>query len=185
MYEKILNDTGLTKGEARVYLSLLKIGESTVGPIAKEANVSLSKIYEILQNLVKKGLVSSIIKNNTKYFLATDPERIIEYLETKKQDIIRSEDKIKEILPLLKSQKEKKDRRNIATLFEGTKGIKTFYESILRNAKSKDEIFVMGIPKYAAEKYEGYFLDWNKRRAKKRVLIKIIFNYDARKLGKR
>jgi len=43
----------------------------------------------------------------------------------------------------------------------------------------------MGIPKYAASEFEGYFLDWNKRRSKKKIKIKIIFNCDTRSLGKK
>ncbi|RMD45562.1 TrmB family transcriptional regulator, partial [Candidatus Pacearchaeota archaeon] len=57
MHEALLKEIGLTNGETKVYLSLIKIGESTVGPIAKKSGVSLSKIYEILNNLIKKGLV--------------------------------------------------------------------------------------------------------------------------------
>ena len=185
MHETLLKEIGLTNGETKVYLSLTKLGESTVGPIAKEADVSLSKIYEILENLIKKGLVSHIVKNNTKYFLSTDPERIIDYLEEKKKDITNSENQIKEILPSLKAQKEKNDKKSKATLYEGFRGIKSFYESVLRDSKSKEEILVIGLPKYATERYEGYFLDWNKRRAKKGVKIKLLFNYNVRDLGKK
>ena len=185
MHETLLKEIGLTNGETKVYLSLTKLGESTVGPIAKEADVSLSKIYEILENLIKKGLVSYIVKNNTKYFLSTDPERIIDYLEEKKKDITNSENQIKEILPSLKAQKEKNEEKTKATLYEGLRGIKSFYESVLRNSKSKEEILVIGLPKYAAKRYEGYFLDWNKRRAKKGIKIKLIFNHDAKELGKK
>lgn len=183
MFEEELKEIGLTGGESRVYLSLIKIGESTVGPIARDASVSLSKIYEILGNLIKKGLVSFILKNKTKYFLATEPERIIDYLEDKKKEISKSEDRIMKILPQLKSQKEKSNESSRATLYEGIRGIKSFYESVLRNAKSGEEILVMGIPRYAAEEHEGYFLDWNNRRAKKGVKIKIIFDYDVKELG--
>lgn len=184
-YEESLKQIGLTNGETKVYLSLLRIGENTVGPIAKEANVSLSKIYEILENLIKKGLASYIIKNNIKYFLATEPERIIDYLESKKKEIDKSEKEILKILPYLKAQKERTEDKTQATLFEGFRGIKSFYESVLRDSEKNDEILAMGIPKYAAERYEGYFLDWNKRRAKKGVRIKIIFDYDVRELRKK
>lgn len=185
MYEDLLREIGLTNGETKVYLSLIKLGENTVGPTAKEANVSLSKIYEILDNLIKKGLVSYIVKNNTKYFLATEPERIIDYLETKKKEIEKSEEEIKKILPSLKLQKEDKEKKTKATLFEGFRGIKTFYEAVLRDSRKDDEILVMGLPKYAAERHEGYFLDWNRRRAKKGVKIKLIFDNDAKKLGEK
>tara|TARA_Y100000310_G_scaffold319098_1_gene373953 strand:- start:5122 stop:5874 length:753 start_codon:yes stop_codon:yes gene_type:complete len=185
MHESLLKEIGLTNGETKVYLSLIKMGENTVGPIAKEASVSLSKIYEILENLIKKGLVSHIKRNNTKYFLATDPERIIDYLEGKKKEITDSEEEIRGILPSLKAQQEKNEKKTIATLYEGIKGIKSFYESVLRDSKSKEEILVIGLPKYAAERHEGYFLDWNKRRARKGIGIKLLFNYNVRDLGKK
>ena len=89
MNERILQEAGLTKGESKVYLALVLLGESSVTPIAREAKVSLSKIYEILENLIKKGLVSSIVKNNVKHFSAAEPERILDYLEKKKEDIIQ------------------------------------------------------------------------------------------------
>ena len=138
-----------------------------------------------MDNLIKKGLVSYIVKNNTKYFLATEPERIIDYLESKKKGIEKSEEKIKKILPSLKLQKEEKEKKTKATLFEGFRGLKTFYETVLRDSKKDDEILVMGLPRYAAERHEGYFLDWNRRRAKKGVKIKLIFDNDAKKLGKK
>jgi len=185
MYEGLLREIGLTNGETKVYLSLITLGENTVGPIAKDANVSLSKIYEILENLIKKGFVSYIVRNNTKHFLATEPERIIDYLENKKQEIDKSEEEIKKILPSLKLKKEEHEKKTKATLFEGFRGVKTFYESILRDSKPNEEILVMGLPKYAAERFEGYFLDWNKRRAKKEIKIKLIFDNDAKELGKK
>ena len=54
MDTKILEDIGLTKGEIKAYLALLKLGQSSTGPIAKEANVSRSKLYVILDKLSKK-----------------------------------------------------------------------------------------------------------------------------------
>jgi sugar-specific transcriptional regulator TrmB len=56
-----LTQLGLTDGEARVYLSLLKIGLSKVGPIVRDSHVSYSKIYDVLERLGMKGLVSHVI----------------------------------------------------------------------------------------------------------------------------
>ena len=78
MNEKILEEIGLTKGEIRVYLTLLKIGETTTGKIIEEAQISSGKIYEILDKLIKKGLASYVIKDKTKYFNAVSPNRILD-----------------------------------------------------------------------------------------------------------
>ncbi|GAG26288.1 unnamed protein product, partial [marine sediment metagenome] len=47
MDTKILEEIGLTQGEIKTYLALLKLGSSSTGPIAKESQVSRSKLYSI------------------------------------------------------------------------------------------------------------------------------------------
>ena len=81
MNTKILEDLGLTKGEVKVYLALIGLGETTSGPIVEQSGVSVSKVYQILNRLAKKGLSSHILKGKTKYFKAADPNRLLDYLQ--------------------------------------------------------------------------------------------------------
>ena len=78
-----LEKIGLTNSEAKTYVALLKLGQTTAGPIVSEAKVTRSKIYDILERLKNKGLVSYITKKSTKHFSATSPENILHYLEEK------------------------------------------------------------------------------------------------------
>ncbi|MBS3087621.1 hypothetical protein J4226_03430 [Candidatus Pacearchaeota archaeon] len=182
--QKILEDIGLTPGEAKVYLALLELGESNVTPIAKKSEVSLSKIYSITNGLIKKGLVSSIIKNKVKKFHAAQPERIIEYLKEKRKIIENEEKIIIEKLPELNLKYNNTEEKPIAEVYEGLRGMKTFFEYILLNTKRGETIYALGIPKESSEKYEAYFLhDWNKRRIKKGVLNKVLYNANAREAG--
>ena len=64
MHEKLLMDSGLTKNEARVYLTLLKIGKSQSGRIVKEAEISGGKVYETLNKLIDKGNTVVVIEHN-------------------------------------------------------------------------------------------------------------------------
>ena len=66
--ESSLEQLGLSKGEGKVYLALFDLKEGTKYSIAKEAGVSASKVYEILDKLIKKGLVSTILQNQVKHF---------------------------------------------------------------------------------------------------------------------
>ena len=68
MDTKILESAGFTNGEVRVYLSLLELGETTTGDIIKKSKITGSKVYEILDKLIEKGLVSYIIKEKTKHY---------------------------------------------------------------------------------------------------------------------
>ena len=51
-----LEQIGFTKSEIKIYLALLKLGSSTTGPIITESKTANSKIYEVLEKLIEKGL---------------------------------------------------------------------------------------------------------------------------------
>ncbi len=82
-----LKSIGLTNGEARVYIALLSLGTSTVSPIVKLSGISSSKVYFILNRLAVKGLVSMSIKEKNRIYSATEPERILDYLEEREKII--------------------------------------------------------------------------------------------------
>ena len=58
---------------------MLDIGATTSGPIVDKSNVARSIVYQILEKLIQKGLVSFIIKDKTKYYQASNPKKILEY----------------------------------------------------------------------------------------------------------
>ena len=57
----ILGGIGLTETEVKVYLALNELGTSTISPIVKKANISNSKIYIILEKLIKKMTATSSV----------------------------------------------------------------------------------------------------------------------------
>ena len=70
MDKQQLINIGLSNNEVDIYLSLLESGQSLVGEITKKTKINRTHIYDRLQKLINKGLVSYIIKNNRKYFYA-------------------------------------------------------------------------------------------------------------------
>ena len=118
MDETLLEKLGLTKGEIKVYLALNKLSESTVGPIGKESKVSKSKIYDILDKLIEKGLVGYVVKSGTKYFLANDPHLILEYIERKENELDKTKKEVvTEVLPQLMLQRASASKRRIAEIY--------------------------------------------------------------------
>ena len=101
MNEQLLEEIGLTKGEIKVYLTLLKLGETTTGKIIEEAQISSGKIYEILEKLIKKGLASFIIREKTKYFSPASPNRIVDYIREKEKELNQKEQELLKELPSL------------------------------------------------------------------------------------
>ena len=80
MREKLL-EIGLTDPEAKVYLELLAIGTQVASILAKRLKINRTTIYSVLRNLGMKGLVSSRVKSNVKFFSANDPNCLIGYLD--------------------------------------------------------------------------------------------------------
>jgi sugar-specific transcriptional regulator TrmB len=79
----------IPRREGEVYLALLHKKEFTAGEISKVTSVSRTKTYEILQNLVKKGLCTENFRNGVKIFSSIDPEiaikNILQDYEEKKK----------------------------------------------------------------------------------------------------
>ena len=136
-----LTRLGLTSGEARVFLSLLKMGSAKVGQIVKDSRVSYSKIYDVLNRLSSKGLASHILLGNVKYFNAVEPYRLEEYIKRKEQEVRKQLDIANKVIPELAKVANRNRQNTMAEIFTGDKGIRTAYEVLLREATSKDVLY--------------------------------------------
>jgi HTH-type transcriptional regulator, sugar sensing transcriptional regulator len=184
MDETLLEKLGLTKGEIKVYLALNKLGESTVGPIGKESKVSKSKIYDILDKLIDKGLAGYITKTGVKYFLANDPHMILDYINKKEEELSSTKKEVEEVIPQLMLQRHLEAKKRTAEMYEGSNGVKAVRKELMQDFNSGDTLLVLGAPKIANEKWEAWFLDFHKKRRSKKVKMKIIYNSNAKEYGK-
>lgn len=80
-----LQSLGISGREAEAYLALLQKNEMTAPEVAKLTTVSRTKIYEILQNLVKKGLCNERYRDGMKVFSCIEPSIAL-------QNILRSDE---------------------------------------------------------------------------------------------
>jgi sugar-specific transcriptional regulator TrmB len=68
---------GLTNFEAKAYLSLLKQGNVTGYELSKDSGIPSSKIYSVLNHLVRKNLIIPLESHPVRYLPRT-PEEIVE-----------------------------------------------------------------------------------------------------------
>lgn len=184
MKEKALERLGLTKGEIKVYLALNKLGETSVGKIVEESKVTKSKIYDILNKLIEKGLAGYSVKSGTKYFMSNDPKMLLDYAKRKEKELEETKSEINSVLPSLISERNTFSQQRVGEIYEGLNGVKAIREELMMTFKAGDILLVLGAPKVANEKWEGWFLDFHKRRIARKVGMRIIYNNDAREFGK-
>jgi len=171
--KKELRDFGLTENEAKVYLALLEIGSSTVAPIKHKSDLHTSRIYEALSSLIKKGLVSYFMKNNVKHFNAEDPKVMYDILDDKKEQLINA-------MPEFQMLQNKEDSGYSVSVYEGYKSVKQIFDHTLFGLNPKDEVLVIGA-QAESEHFlnRTYFKEYNARRIKKKVKMRILFNHNA------
>ncbi|MFA6461079.1 MAG: helix-turn-helix domain-containing protein [Candidatus Woesearchaeota archaeon] len=180
---ELLESLGLTKAEIKVYLALLELGRSTTGPIVEKSRASSSKIYELLEKLMQKGLVSFVIENGIKYFEAADPRRLMDYMNDKEELLIKQKQELNQLIPELElKQKLSKDRSG-ATIFRGLKGVKTAYEDILKTLHSGEEYYVSG-GMLQHKAYFDYIAEFHKRRAKLGIKVRLLYTDLAKSIAK-
>lgn len=120
-----LKKAGLTGNEAKVYLELLKRGELSANQIAKNIGMDRTLAYTVLNNLIEKGHVKYIVKENKKLFSCSAPESLLSPIKAKK---IFINDLIKE----LKKIKPKKEQETEISVYEGKEGIRTLIRLALK-----------------------------------------------------
>jgi len=151
-----LIELGLTNGEAKVYMALLSLGSTTVGPIVKESKIAYSNIYEVLDRLSEKGLVSFILKEKTKFFQASEPYQLEKYIENKQDEINEQKKKLKNLMPSIISLAESKEEKLEAEVFSGYKGVKTSFLKLLEGGEG-DYLFFYNYQGHY-ERLEEFFL---------------------------
>jgi sugar-specific transcriptional regulator TrmB len=168
-----LKQIGLGHNESKIYLTLIKLGPSMAGRIAKEGNIDRSACYDSLKALVKKGLVSYAIEANRKKFAPANPNRLKEYLREK-------ESLVEEILPNLKDMFKMKEEKSQVSMYKGLKGLKTVFDDILQEAKNSENLVIDSSGKFS-DKMPFYLPHFTKGLEKNKIKVRHIVRKDNQK----
>jgi sugar-specific transcriptional regulator TrmB len=178
MDSRILGEIGLTPGEVKTYLALLKIGLTSSGPLANEAGVSRSKLYWILDKLEKKGLASHVEKNGVTYFQAAEPARVKDFLAEKAKKLGEIEKEFDEFLPKLVSLQSAGEAHKVS-VYQGLKGLATAHQHMYLKLKRGEAYYSIGIPSTQPEPHHLFWQRDHERRKRAGIKAKLLFNRDV------
>ncbi len=181
-----LHEIGLTQGEIKIYEALLELGETTRNNLVKKSGVSPSKIYDVVDRLIEKGIVSSVRKQGILHFSPANPERIRDFVEGKEKKIALEKEAVNSIMPLLLQRyNSKKDITDIE-VFYGWEGMKTVYRDMVHTLSKSDTNFVLGASRGEDTRMADIFFSRHAKDVRKKGFkIKIIFNEDLRNYKER
>lgn len=164
MNKEILKRIGFLDAEIEVYSSLLKLGPSLVSKIHQQTGLHRTHIYDLLEKLREKGLVSIFIQSGKKHFQAAHPSKILDYIEENKESV-------KNVLPELENFMNISKEDTSVELFKGKEGLKTVLQDVL---KTKKEYCVMGSIKQFEEVLEFALPSFLKKIEEKGIKEKIL-----------
>ena len=175
MIEKTLQKFGLKSKEIKVYLALLSFGPSSVRKISQESKVNRGTSYDILKKLIEIGLVSYYEKKSHQYFSPEDPAQMIDILEEREKNIIKTKKEILKTIPDLQLLYSKILQKPFVKYYEGYSGTKEILKDVLKTVSKLEnkEYFV-----YSAESIRKYlyktFKSFSEERIKKNINVKVI-----------
>jgi HTH-type transcriptional regulator, sugar sensing transcriptional regulator len=134
MDKETLKQLGFLDAEIDIYVTLLRLGPSKVSRLHHETGLHRTHIYDLLEKLKQKGLVSTFIQSGKKHFNAAPPSKILSYIEEKKEIV-------KGVLPELEELSKLPREETTIELFKGKEGLKTVLQDVL---KTKKDYVIMG-----------------------------------------
>lgn len=161
----LIEQSGLSKNEAKIYITLLREGEATASKIAVKSGLYRPYVYDKLANLIEKGLASYVIKSGKKHFQPSHPKKLLDVLKEKERNI-------SSILPELEQIHDSRKKNILVEVYEGKEGLKTHFENIFNSAEQNKtkELFIIGTSTKIDSLLKYYFPNLVKRA--ERIILK-------------
>ncbi len=124
MFEKTLEEMGLSPNESKIYEALLNTEMLSISQIAVKAKVHRRNVYDSMNRLIDKGLVTEVVLKGERNFKATNPRHLLELLKDK-------ESNLKKALPEMQKRFQNIETKEHAYIYRGIEGIRHYMQDIL------------------------------------------------------
>ncbi len=171
MFQEILQEIGLSKNESKIYETLVQSGQLSIEDISLKAKVHRRNVYDSLNKLIEKGLVSDFFIEGKKRLKATNPNRL--------QDILKEkENRLLSILPGLEKKYDSKDYTSEAYFYKGVQGFKNYLNDIL---KTNETVHFMGAKAFWLDtRLQTYLKIFEAKRKKQGIKFRHIFDQEVK-----
>lgn len=179
-YQELIK-LGFNKNEALVYLSLIKFKKADANQLIKDTKFHKNIVYDNLEKLIDKGLVTFILEEGRKSFQLAPSNMLIQFFEEQEEEIKEKKEKAIEFSKEIDKLAEKAKTVQEAQIYRGVKGIKAFYNQTLNGG----EMSVFGAPQASVDIMgELFWTSYETKRAKNKINARLIFNPSLRDYGK-
>ncbi len=146
-------DLGLTEREAKVYLTLLTLKNFTPSELQHQVNITRTKIYEVLQKMVDRGICTEKTVGKKKYYEAVEPsvafERVFETYSRECRELIEKKigivrNLIDELSPIYNECKDVENPLDFIEVIKDKKQNQKKYLMLIQESKKEILTFNKG-----------------------------------------
>jgi sugar-specific transcriptional regulator TrmB len=159
MDSKQLSKLGLTEAESKIYYSVLKLGKCTVKQISKECGFHRTNIYDILEQLKEKGLITYYKEAKSVRYSVSDPANLYEFLREKKEFL-------DSVFPEIEKLHKIPSQEIQVEVYKGNEGMKSAFRDMVKEAKP---IYGFGIKGQLREKLPVFAEQWIRDLRNKKI----------------
>jgi sugar-specific transcriptional regulator TrmB len=130
-----LEEVGLSAKAAQMYVALLQLGSGTVHDIATRAGIVRTTCYPLLEELQKRGLVTTTRSGKKTIYVAEHPDTLVKNTE-ETTSLARA------IVPTLAHMLSGNSKRPKIEIYEGMAGVWRAYEDVIQGEGYEVKAFV-------------------------------------------
>ncbi len=156
---------GLSEKEGQVYMALISLGSASVYSIAKTSGLKRPTVYVLVDELIKKGVVSQVPRSRKQLYQAKSPDELLAEAENRFE-------LIKQKMPELKALVKGTDIKPKVYFYEGKIGLDQTMQYGLKRMQDKEITGFYATATPETLKQFDHFKDFNDSVQKNRITLR-------------
>ncbi len=168
-----LETLGFSHKESLIYVALLDLGKGTAAEIGKKTGINRTTVYDIVDELVRTGLVTPVAEAKKRTYRPEPPEKLPVILDKQAAHLRDMARQSENLVIMLQQAAAKTPSKPKIKIYEGDSGLKSLYDaSLLSKSQIRSFLTADALETFDPEYVHSYF----ERRARKGITIKGILN---------
>ncbi len=165
-----LKELDISDGQIKVYSAVLEVGITTLHKIQEKTGIERRNIYDILNKLIEKGLVTYTVEKGKRTYQCSHPNKIQEEIKKKQSGLSALEKELPEMVSLFNLSKP--DIR--AEVFRGNEALKAFLTEALEH---KASYWIGGNSGVESTSLKNWFGHWMQKRVERKHIMYDLVDY--------
>jgi len=171
----VFRQLNIGEQETNIYVALLAHENVSIRRIAELTGINRGTTYELLKQLVQKGLLNTKRMGQREYYAAESPEKIMTLLQDRRKELWHAQQAAKELVPLLQANSVHPSGRPLVRYYENDEGVVAILKDVLQTCR------ILERPEYVAYSSKPLrqylykkFPQFTERRVQEGISVKVI-----------